>query len=53
MSTNRGHPKGRGLQIDLCRKFIDGQRHLVGSHIQSVLDLADFDIVLGSLHTGP
>ncbi|HPC18977.1 MAG: histidinol-phosphatase HisJ family protein [Kiritimatiellae bacterium] len=31
----------------------DYQRDLVSAHIQSVLDLADFDLVLGSLHTGP
>lgn len=40
-----------------CRVLLgieaDYQRDLVGGHIQSVLDLADFDIVLGSLHTGP
>ncbi|NCC92149.1 MAG: PHP domain-containing protein, partial [Opitutae bacterium] len=38
-----------------CRVLLgieaDYQRDLVGGHIQSVLDLADFDIVLGSLHT--
>ena len=41
----------------LCRVLLgleaDYQRDLVGGHIQSILDLADFDIVLGSLHTGP
>ncbi len=31
----------------------DYQRDLVHGHIQSVLDSADFDLVLGSLHTGP
>ena len=31
----------------------DYQRDLVQGHIQSVLDSADFDLVLGSLHTGP
>ena len=31
----------------------DYQRDLVHGHIQSVLDSADFDVVLGSLHTGP
>ncbi len=31
----------------------DYQRDLVNGHIQSLLDLADFDVVLGSLHTGP
>jgi histidinol-phosphatase (PHP family) len=31
----------------------DYQRDLVHGHIQSVLEMADFDIVLGSLHTGP
>ncbi len=31
----------------------DYQRDLVNGHIQSLLDAADFDLVLGSLHTGP
>ena len=31
----------------------DYQRDLVQGHIQAVLDSADFDLVLGSLHTGP
>ncbi len=31
----------------------DYQRDLVHGHIQSILDSADFDLVLGSLHTGP
>jgi histidinol-phosphatase (PHP family) len=31
----------------------DYQRDLVHGHIQALLDSADFDIVLGSLHTGP
>ena len=31
----------------------DYQRDLVHGHIQSLLDSADFDLVLGSLHTGP
>ena len=31
----------------------DYQRDLVQGHIQEILDSADFDIVLGSLHTGP
>ena len=31
----------------------DYQRDLVQGHIQAVLAQADFDIVLGSLHTGP
>ena len=31
----------------------DFQRDLVNGHIQAVLDSADFDLVLGSLHTGP
>ena len=40
-----------------CRVLLgieaDYQRDLVLGHIQAVLDRADFDIVLGSLHTGP
>jgi histidinol-phosphatase (PHP family) len=31
----------------------DYQRDLVDGHVQSYLDAADFDVVLGSLHTGP
>jgi histidinol-phosphatase (PHP family) len=31
----------------------DYQRDLVNGHVQSLLDAADFDVVLGSLHTGP
>ncbi len=31
----------------------DYQPNLVAGHIQALLDTADFDIVLGSLHTGP
>lgn len=31
----------------------DYQRDLVNGHIQSLLESADFDLVLGSLHTGP
>ncbi len=31
----------------------DYQRNLANGYIQSILDTADFDIVLGSLHTGP
>ena len=31
----------------------DYQRDLVAGHVQAVLDSADFDVVLGSLHTGP
>ena len=31
----------------------DYQRDLVHGHVQSVLDSADFDLVLGSIHTGP
>ena len=44
-------------QAGLCTVLLgieaDYQRDLVGGHIQQVLDSADFDIVLGSLHTGP
>lgn len=40
-----------------CRVLLgieaDYQRDLVHGHIQEVLAQADFDIVLGSLHTGP
>ncbi|NLG35192.1 MAG: histidinol-phosphatase HisJ family protein [Lentisphaerae bacterium] len=31
----------------------DYQRDLVDGHVQAVLDSAEFDLVLGSLHTGP
>ena len=31
----------------------DYQRDLVQGHVQAILDSADFDLVLGSLHTGP
>lgn len=31
----------------------DYQREIVQGHVQSVLDSAEFDVVLGSLHTGP
>ena len=31
----------------------DYQRDLVQGHVQAVLDSADFDVVLGSIHTGP
>ena len=31
----------------------DYQRDLVHGHVQAILDSADFDLVLGSLHTGP
>ncbi len=31
----------------------DYQRDLVQGHVQALLDAADFDLVLGSLHTGP
>ena len=31
----------------------DYQRDLVQGHVQALLDLADFDVVLGSIHTGP
>ncbi len=31
----------------------DYQRDLVQGHIQAILDSAEFDLVLGSLHTGP
>ncbi len=44
-------------QAGLCNVLLgieaDYQRDLVNGHIQSLLDAADFDIVLGSLHTGP
>lgn len=44
-------------QAGLCNVLLgieaDYQRDLVLGHIQSILDIADFDIVLGSLHTGP
>jgi len=44
-------------QAGLCTVLLgieaDYQRDLVQGHIQSVLDSADFDLVLGSLHTGP
>jgi histidinol-phosphatase (PHP family) len=44
-------------QAGLCGVLLgieaDYQRDLVHGHIQALLDEADFDIVLGSLHTGP
>ena len=44
-------------EADLCTVLLgieaDYQRDLVQGHIQRVLDSADFDVVLGSLHTGP
>ena len=44
-------------QAGLCTVLLgieaDYQRDLVHGHLQSVLDSADFDLVLGSLHTGP
>ncbi|MGD9781519.1 MAG: histidinol-phosphatase HisJ family protein [Kiritimatiellia bacterium] len=44
-------------QAGLCTVLLgieaDYQRDLVHGHVQSVLDSADFDLVLGSLHTGP
>ena len=44
-------------QAHLCTVLLgieaDYQRDLVHGHIQEILDSADFDIVLGSLHTGP
>ena len=44
-------------QAGLCTVLLgieaDYQRDLVQGHIQAVLDSADFDLVLGSLHTGP
>lgn len=44
-------------QVGLCTVLLgieaDYQRDLVHGHVQSVLDSADFDLVLGSLHTGP
>lgn len=44
-------------QAGLCSVLLgieaDYQRDLVQGYIQTFLDSADFDIVLGSLHTGP
>ena len=44
-------------QAGLCTVLLgieaDYQRDLVRGHVQAVLDSADFDLVLGSLHTGP
>lgn len=44
-------------QAGLCTVLLgieaDYQRDLVQGHLQAVLDSADFDLVLGSLHTGP
>jgi histidinol-phosphatase (PHP family) len=44
-------------QAGLCGVLLgieaDYQRDLVQGHIQSILAAADFDLVLGSLHTGP
>ena len=44
-------------QAGLCGVLLgieaDYQRDLVDGHIQALLDSADFDLVLGSLHTGP
>lgn len=44
-------------QAGLCRVLLgleaDYQRDLVNGHVQALLDAADFDVVLGSLHTGP
>lgn len=42
-----------GLCTVLLGIEADYQRDLVPGHIRSVLDAADFDLVLGSLHTGP
>ena len=42
-----------GLCTVLLGIEADYQRDLVPGHIQAILDLADFDLVLGSLHTGP
>ena len=42
-----------GLCTVLLGIEADYQRDLVDGHIQSLLDAADFDLVLGSLHTGP
>ena len=44
-------------RANLCTVLLgieaDYQRDLVNGHVQAVLDSADFDVVLGSLHTGP
>jgi histidinol-phosphatase (PHP family) len=44
-------------EAQLCSVLLgieaDYQRDLVHGHVQSILDAADFDLVLGSLHTGP
>lgn len=42
-----------GLCTVLLGIEADYQRDLVNGHIQALLDSADFDLVLGSLHTGP
>lgn len=51
-----GHVRA-AQQAGLCNVLLgieaDYQRDLVNGHVQSVLDSADFDLVLGSLHTGP
>ena len=51
-----GHVR-EAQQSGLCNVLLgieaDYQRDLVNGHIQAVLDSADFDLVLGSLHTGP
>ena len=44
-------------EANLCTVLLgieaDYQRDLVDAHLPAVLDSADFDVVLGSLHTGP
>ncbi len=44
-------------QAGLCRVLLgleaDYQRELIAEHIPRLLDAADFDLVLGSIHTGP
>ena len=51
-----GHVRA-AQQAGFCNVLLgieaDYQRDLVNGHVQSVLDSADFDLVLGSLHTGP
>ena len=44
-------------EAGLCRVLLgieaDYQWDLVPDHIRSIVDMADFDLVLGSIHTGP
>ena len=44
-------------EANLCTVLLgieaDYQRDLVGEHLPAVLDSAEFDLVLGSIHTGP